>query len=239
RDPRGEHNYGVVNELANDQNISHYSIDWFNPLPNEELCVHIGGDQKWFSTYEELQQRWPIDKTKHMASPVAFSTNDQFHDAIGSIVEYLFLGSHGFAIFVERSAPLMVRRDNNSGNPLLCFSGDYDKFPYNHALDKKQIKIVIHLMASNDIMSVYRYAANKWIPKPNGIPDERMITHPIWSTWAKYHADISQQKVIAFAEEIKSHGFSNSQIEIDDKWEAKYGDFSFDLKKFPNPREMV
>ncbi|CAG2109246.1 unnamed protein product [Medioppia subpectinata] len=219
--------------MAYNQNISHYSIDWLNPLPNEEFCIHIGGDQQWFSTYEENEQRWPIDKNKHMSSPVAYSTNDHFHNPIGGIIEYLFLGSHGFAIFIERSAPLFIRRDTISENQLLCFSGDYSKFPFDHAPHKNQIKIVIHLMASNDTKSVYRYAANNWIQKPTGIPDERM------STWAKYHADITQQKVLDFAQEIKSHGFSNSQIEIDDKWEAKYGDFSFDTKKFPNPREMV
>ncbi|CAG2115530.1 unnamed protein product [Medioppia subpectinata] len=107
-------------------------------------------------------------------------------------------------------------------------------------------QMTIFIIRSEVLLSTYflvpmdlRYAANNWIQKPTGIPDERMFKNPIWSTWAKYHADITQQKVLDFAQEIKSHGFSNSQIEIDDKWEAKYGDFSFDTKKFPNPREMV
>ncbi len=42
-----------------------------------------------------------------------------------------------------------------------------------------------------------------------------------------------------FAKEITSHGLPNSQLEIDDKWETRYGDFTFDSKKFPNPHEMV
>jgi len=45
--------------------------------------------------------------------------------------------------------------------------------------------------------------------------------------------------VLEYAKEISSHGFPNSQLEIDDRWEAHYGDFSFDSKKFPNPQEMV
>ncbi|CAG2107528.1 unnamed protein product, partial [Medioppia subpectinata] len=156
-------------------------------------------DQQWFSTYEENEQRWPIDKNKHMSSPVAFSSDDQFHNPIGNRLlfpseEILFLGINCFA-FLEITT--------------------------NSHLTMLLIKIKLKL-----------YAANNWIQKPTGIPDERM------STWAKYHADITQQKVLDFAQEIKSHGFSNSQIEIDDKWEAKYGDFSFDTKKFPNPREM-
>jgi len=44
---------------------------------------------------------------------------------------------------------------------------------------------------------------------------------------------------LEYAKEISSHGFPNSQLEIDDKWETHYGDFSFDSKRFPNPQEMV
>ena len=28
-------------------------------------------------------------------------------------------------------------------------------------------------------------------------------------------------------------------IEIDDKWEARYGDMEFDSRKFPDPKTMV
>ena len=49
---------------------------------------------------------------------------------------------------------------------------------------------------------------------------------------------VDHEKVMAFAKEIKSHGFPNSQIEIDDSWEPHYGDFTF-AKKFPNPKAMV
>ena len=59
------------------------------------------------------------------------------------------------------------------------------------------------------------------------------------STWAKYHSGIDQGKVVEFAKEIKTNGFANSQIEIDDKWEPHYGDFAFDTKKFPNAKDMV
>ena len=88
-------------------------------------------------------------------------------DDFRGVVENLFVGSQGFAIFIERSAPLFFRRDDNKGNPLLCFSGDYGKSPYNQALDKKQTEIVFHLMSGSDIMHVLRYTQNKWIRKPD------------------------------------------------------------------------
>jgi alpha-glucosidase (family GH31 glycosyl hydrolase) len=69
---------------------------------------------------------------------------------------------------------------------------------------------------------------------PIGMPVERMIRSPIWSTWAKYKVNIDQHKILNYAEEINQHGFSNSQIEIDDMFSTKYGDFDFDPKKFPD-----
>ena len=59
------------------------------------------------------------------------------------------------------------------------------------------------------------------------------------STWAKYHSDINQNKVIEYAKVIASHGLPVSQIEIDDRWEKHYGDCAFDSGKFPNPKQMV
>ena len=73
RDTKGEHNYAVAREVANDQHLSHYSIEWYNPTPAEEFCVHIGGDQRWYSTYEEGNQRWPIDKNVNFKGPESFT----------------------------------------------------------------------------------------------------------------------------------------------------------------------
>ena len=59
------------------------------------------------------------------------------------------------------------------------------------------------------------------------------------STWAKYKANINQTTVLDFAKQINKNNFPNSQIEIDDKWEACYGTLKFDNKKFPNATDMV
>ena len=102
------------------------------------------------------------------------------NNPIEGLIEYLWLGSDGFAIFVERFSPLFFRQSDSPGEESLCFSGDYSKSPYNHAIDTNETKIVLHLMSGNDILHVYKYAANQWIKKPKGIPDQRMITYPIW-----------------------------------------------------------
>jgi alpha-glucosidase (family GH31 glycosyl hydrolase) len=42
-----------------------------------------------------------------------------------------------------------------------------------------------------------------------------------------------------FAEDIRKHGFKDSQLEIDDDWTPAYGDWVFQSQKFPDPAKMV
>ena len=58
---------------------------------------------------------------------------------------------------------------------------------------------------------------------------------PIWSTWVSYKTAIAQTSLMEFIEEIHSHRFGASHIEIDDGYQFKYGDFMFNSTKFPDP----
>lgn len=79
---------------------------------------------------------------------------------------------------------------------------------------------------------------NFWA-KPHGLPSERMMTYPIWSTWALYKSAIDQNLVADFAAKIRDNGFEKGQLEIDDRWESCYGQMTFDPVKFPDPALMV
>ncbi|CAN8073934.1 unnamed protein product [Agarophyton chilense] len=71
------------------------------------------------------------------------------------------------------------------------------------------------------------------------MPNASLLEDPIWSTWARYKADVTQKDVIAFAKEIAQRGLPRSVMGIDDRWSTKYGDFQFDSNKFPDPKAMV
>jgi len=77
------------------------------------------------------------------------------------------------------------------------------------------------------------------MPQPKGLVAEDFIRAPIWTTWARYGAKVSEKKVRQFADEIVQRSMARSVMEIDDKWQSKYGDLSFDPKKFPDPNSMV
>lgn len=66
-----------------------------------------------------------------------------------------------------------------------------------------------------------------------------MLKAPIWTTWARYKTDVSQNKVLRYAQEIVDRGLQRSVMEIDDRWQSAYGDLDFDRRKFPNPCAMV
>ena len=95
------------------------------------------------------------------------------------------------------------------------------------------------MCAAQNAKAMFQYSAGRFWQLPIGIPDERMMIHPIWSTWAQYKTGINESVVMQFANDILNNGFDNSQLEIDDNWEACYGDAKFNTEKFPDPARMV
>lgn len=91
----------------------------------------------------------------------------------------------------------------------------------------------------DDVRQAHEYAVDVILKKPKGHPDERMLTHPIWSTWARHKRNISHDVVLKFADEITEHGFPNSHIEIDDLWEKCYGSQTVDARRFPDMKSTV
>ena len=82
-------------------------------------------------------------------------------------------------------------------------------------------------------------AALHTLPAPDRLPDSSVLQKPIWTTWARYHSKVNQAKVLRYAREICDRGLARSVMEIDDRWQTRYGDIEFDPRKFPDPKAMV
>lgn len=52
----------------------------------------------------------------------------------------------------------------------------------------------------------------KFFSLPTGLPDARMISDPIWSTWAEYHTAVNDSRVLDLARAVTEYGFNNSQV---------------------------
>lgn len=70
-------------------------------------------------------------------------------------------------------------------------------------------------------------------------PPDAMIRGPVWSTWAQYLWGVDETAVRDTAAAVVSGGYPYSVLEIDDRWQATYGETRFDPVKFPDPARLV
>lgn len=182
------------------------------------------GKLNWYGGTESVQN-WPIEKSRYESFPYLPTSG---------VAERYWLHSGGGFIYVDDQAPLFV--DQNIKPNKICLKVQ-NALPYNTRRD--HFDFVYYLGLAADAKQAQVKAAQNFLNRPTNTVDRRMVEHPIWSTWARYKKNISEEIVRNFAAEIRSNGFNNSQIEIDDYWEQCYGSMTFDTNKFPNISNLV
>ncbi|XP_065348970.1 myogenesis-regulating glycosidase-like [Cloeon dipterum] len=191
-------------------------------------CIDYGTTH-WYGGFEQKDQRWPIEKLQH--SNYQYVTQEL--DNMG-IAERYFLNSFGQYFYVEDYVPLFLDF-NTTGQNQLCMSAKFED-PF---LVVDELRLHYRICTLSDVKEAQLHAIDNIFGRPSALPDERMVQHPIWSTWVRYKRNISETIVMEFANEIANLGYENSQIEIDDDWETCYGELEFDLEKFPDPGRLV
>lgn len=193
-------------------------------------CLHLNSERKsWYGGPQQKRQYWPIEKGTY--SRYSYVTKEA--DNCG-IAERYWLNSEGIFFYVDDKAPLFI--DQNVNGNHLCFVGTKQLPYYTH---DDSFTFDYYIGIGNDARQVHMEAINRFLGKPRGHPDERMVKHPVWSTWARYKRDINEAVVQEFADEVTRYGFQNSQIEIDDDWEECYGALTFRESKFSNVKELT
>lgn len=137
----------------------------------------------------------------------------------GGVCERYWLSSYGLALFVDPLVPLFVSMNKK----FLELTSEY-RTPYQQKQSvphQFQYKILQHV----NMRDLHMTMIDRYLGKPNAIPDERMIVEPIWSTWAQFKQNINSDKILRFAEEIVERNFPRSQICIDDNWTPHYVSF--------------
>lgn len=202
-----------------------------------EDCFYLG-NASWYGQAENKnQQFWPINDIEFEEySPYLTGL---FGDIWSSILERYWLSSNGVAVIVEQSIPLFVKKNKTS----FCLLAS-SKEPYHNQHSKVKLKYDIcqidQSSAKTDFLNQLQlFVINNYFARPVGIPDERMFKSPIWSTWATFKKEINETTLKMFAHDILANNYSNSQLEIDDKWQTNYGDFIFDTNKFPDMKGLI
>ncbi|CAH0558146.1 unnamed protein product, partial [Brassicogethes aeneus] len=182
----------------------------------------------WFGGPERKEQVWPLEEMVIQNKPWTLSYLDNF-----AVIEPYWLNSKGVFIHIEEGTPLWIDQNNHVENHV-CFIANVSG-PY-VGRDRTSLNLNIGFFATPK--EAHLYAVNYILGKPKGHPNEKMIREPIWTTWAKYKKNISDDIVLSFADDIVAHGYAG-QLEIDDAWEKCYGAQEFSTITFPNITQTV
>lgn len=195
-------------------------------------CVDLDvGHTHWYAGPEDRHQYWPIEKQTF--ANYSYLTKED-HNA--GLAERYWLNSKGVFIYVEERTPLFIEQNSLGFENQLCFKA-MSTLPYDTRSDK--LSFVYNVAVGRNAKVAHLHAVNELLGRPTGYPDERMVQHPIWSTWALYKAEINDSIVRDFGNDILKYGFQNSQLEIDDDWEDCYGALTFRKNKFPNIKQLT
>ncbi|XP_072375916.1 myogenesis-regulating glycosidase-like, partial [Diabrotica undecimpunctata] len=173
-----------------------------------------GASTQWYGGPQRRVQTWPLQNMIISQSQPYISRKDDNH----AVAERYWLNSLGIYIYLTEENPLFVSQNEDDSKDQVCFISKVQS-PYINR-DQNILEYVIYY--GNDPKKSHLHAVNTYLGKPNGYPNPKMIKEPIWTTWAKYKAPITDDIVIEFAKSIRQNGFENGQLEIDDAWEVSY-----------------
>lgn len=167
-------------------------------------CVNLRSQEiSWYGGPEQRYQYWPIERLTF--DDYSYVTKQVDNCAVA---ERYWLNSQGVFIYIEKEAPLFL---NQIPLESMCLTVE-KKLPY-FTHDNDTISFNYKIGVSSDARQAHMIAINRFLKKPIGYPDERMVTHPIWSTWARYYEQINENVLLAYADEILLNNFNNRYLQ--------------------------
>jgi myogenesis-regulating glycosidase len=194
-------------------------------------CVDLAtkANVNWYGGNQQRFQYYPIQKMTHKHN--SYVTKEDQNQAI---TERYWLNSNGVFIHVDNDAPLFI--DQNNEHPgFMCLQAKRS-LPYD--IYHSTFDFTYHVGIGSDARVAHMQAVGRFLGKPSGHPDEKMVREPVWSTWARYKRNVNEAVVMEFAQEILDNGFTG-QFELDDDWEECYGALTFNKQKFPNIKSLT
>lgn len=99
--------------------------------------------------------------------------------------------------------------------------------------------IIVETAAEKTLADAYRHAMRKWFAPSGRSPDPLFFTAPQLNTWIELTYHQNQKDILAYAKSMIDHGIPPGVIMIDDTWQAGYGDWRFEPRRFPDPKAMM
>ncbi|MBX3081864.1 MAG: glycoside hydrolase [Anaerolineae bacterium] len=242
---RGSHGVGRLTVTVLEDG---WRFSWDQPTRD---TFSLASGKHWYGQGEIIHQLWPMETLSLWEAPLM--TWDNGPSGLGDIQEPVWITATGVAVYVENATPnLLVGFNAPPPNvPIPQWDRASSQAPASTrprptmpgssgllTLMDRRAPLSYLLLVGTDVVDAHAQVI-KHVGKPESIPPEALLTEPIWTTWARYKTNISQQVVLDYAKEIRTRGFPGSTLEIDDKWQQNYGDTSLDPARFPEPKAMV
>ena len=89
------------------------------------------------------------------------------------------------------------------------------------------------------LKDAYLGAMNAHFPPRGNALETEFFRVPQYNTWMQLTYNQTQEGVLKYAREIIANGFKPGILMIDEGWQNRYGDWTFDKLKFPDPKQMT
>ena len=230
-------------ELSLVQDGSKLSFCW----QGGQIETRIRLEGRWFGIGELVHQAWDLSKVTLPLSD--FLVADAGASGYSNLMSPVFFQQAGVLLIVRSPFKLGINQLPGPPPDLPEFVlGDEISFDQRPAFDTKgqgdgYMTLVgddlgFDLLIAEDLVAAHRLLIEQ-VGHPKTPPPLEFFGKPVWTTWAQFKEHIHQEKVLDYARQIRDNGFPYSVLEIDDRWQAQYGDLVFDPKRFPDPKAMI
>ena len=201
----------------------------------------------WYGGGQLINQHWPLNKV--MLPLREYVTCDNGETGLSTLLTPIWFNHQGtvlavkspFAIGMNQPPEKYLARHAKINPDFIPF----DERPWEDRDGVGDCKITLQ---GQDLVFEVLFAADfvtacqmilAMAGKPQATPPLDLLTDPTWTTWARYKNRINQDVVLEFAQEIVANQYPFHILEIDDRWQAQYGDLAFDTELFPDPKQMI
>lgn len=98
---------------------------------------------------------------------------------------------------------------------------------------------IVLCKGGSTLKEAFLYARQNFFPIDGRVLNRDFFKTVQYNTWIECLYDPTQEHVLRYAHAIIDNGFQPGILMIDEGWHGRYGDWSFDRLKFPDPKAMV
>ncbi len=95
------------------------------------------------------------------------------------------------------------------------------------------------LEGGTTLKEAFLYARENFFPTDGRVLNREFFKTVQYNTWIECLYDPTQEHVLRYAHAIIDNGFEPGILMIDEGWHGRYGNWTFDPVKFPDPKSMV